>query len=172
MSLYSSEPRSAPGAAGRLGSRSADPGASLRPRSRMPGKLVIGGLSALVLFATAARLPAAIRAGLHDGTRGFWVATAKRCARSACTWNGKFVSASGHVVLSSAQYYGRLPAGIRVGSSVAGLFSGGSGIVFPATGSDLWMSLLAALVVAALGLYWSSRRLVRNHIRKRRSAAH
>lgn len=171
MSLYSREPRSVPGAAGRLGSRSADPGVSLRPRSRMPGKVVIGGLSALLLLATAAHLPAAIRAGLHDGTRGFWVATTKRCARSACTWNGKFVAAGGHVMLSSAQYYGRLPAGIRAGSSVAGLFTGASGIVYPATGSDLWMSLLAALVVAALGLYWSSHRLVKNYIRKRRSAA-
>ena len=109
----------------------------------MPGRLVAGGLSALLLAATVARLPSAIRAGLHQGTRGFWVATTRKCVRSACTWNGKFVS-DGHVLLSSAQYYGRLPAGIRAGTPVAGLFTGGSGIVFPATGSDLWMSLLAS----------------------------
>jgi hypothetical protein len=136
----------------------------------MPGRLVVGALSAVLLVALGDRLVPAIRAGLHDGTRGFWVATTKTCARSACSWNGKFVSASGHVVLSSAQYYGRLPSGIRAGSSVAGLFTGGSGIVFPATGSDLWMSLLAGLALAALGLYWSSHRLVKNYIRQRRGS--
>ena len=135
----------------------------------MPGRLVVGGLSALLLVATATGLPPAIRAGLHHGTRGFWVATVKNCAQSACTWNGKFVTAGGHVVLSAAQFDGRLPAGIRVGTSVAGLFTGGSA-VFPATGSDLWIWLLVALVVAALGLYWSSHRLVRNYFRQRRSA--
>jgi hypothetical protein len=135
----------------------------------MPGRLVVGGLSAVLLVAIGDRLVPAIRAGLHDGTRGFWVATTERCARSACTWNGKFVTPSGHVVLSSARFYGRLPVGTHAGSSVAGLFTGGSAIVFPATGSDLWMSLLAALVVAALGLYWSSHRLVRNYIRQHRS---
>jgi hypothetical protein len=137
----------------------------------MPGRLVVGALSAVLLVAIGDRLVPAIRAGLHDGTRGFWVATTERCARSACAWNGKFVTASGHVMLSSAQFYGRLPTGIRPGSSVAGLFTGGSGVVYPATGSDLWMSLLAALAVAALGLYWSSHRLVRNYLRQRRSAA-
>lgn len=170
MSLHPSEPKSAQGGARSPRSRGSDLGVSLRPRSRMPGRLVAGGLSALLLAVTVARLPSAIRAGLHQGTRGFWVATTRKCARSACTWNGKFVS-DGHVLLSSAQYYGRLPVGIRAGTSVAGLFTGGSGVVFPATGSDLWMSLLVALAVAALGLYWSSHRLVRSYIRQRRSAA-
>jgi hypothetical protein len=137
----------------------------------MPGRLVVGALSAVLLVAIGDRLVPAIRAGLHDGTRGFWIATTKRCAGSACTWNGKFVTASGHIVLSSAQFYGRLPTGVRAGSSVAGLFSGGSAIVFPATGSDLWMSLLAVLVLAALGLYWSSHRLVKNYLRQRRGTA-
>jgi hypothetical protein len=137
----------------------------------MPGRLIVGALSAVLLIAIGDRIVPAIRAGLRDGTRGFWVATTERCVRSACTWNGKFVTTSGHVILSSAQFYGRLPTGIRPGSSVAGLFPGGSGVVFPATGSDLWMSLLAALVVAALGLYWSSHRLVRNYLRQRRSSA-
>jgi uncharacterized membrane protein YfcA len=125
----------------------------------------------VLLVVIGDQLVPAIRAGLHDGTRGFWVATTERCARSACTWSGKFVTASGHVMVSPAQYYGRLPTGIRPGSSVAGLFTGGSGVVFPATGSDLWVSLLAALVVAALGLYWSSHRLVKNYIRQHRKAA-
>jgi hypothetical protein len=137
----------------------------------MPGRLVAGVLSAVLLVGTAAHLMPAIRAGLHDGTRGLWVATTKTCVRSACSWNGKFVSAGGHVVLASARYYGKLPAGIRPGTSVAGLFTGGSGIVFPATGSDLWMLLLAAFVVSALGLYWSSHRLVRNSLRQHRSSA-
>jgi hypothetical protein len=137
----------------------------------MPGRLVVGGLSAVLLVTLATRILPAIRAGLHDGTRGFWIATAKSCARSACTWTGKFMTDGGHVLLSSAQYDGRLPAGIRVGSSVAGLFTGGSAVVFPATGSDLWIWLLVALAVAALGLYWSSHRLVRNYLRQRRPPA-
>jgi hypothetical protein len=45
----------------------------------------------------------------------------------------------GHVVLTSAQYSGRLPAGMHVGTSVAGLYPGGSGLVFPAAGSSLWI---------------------------------
>ena len=170
MSPYFREPRPAPGGSGSPGQGSSDLGVP-RPRSRMPGRLVVGGLSAVLLVAIGDRLVPAIRAGLHDGTRGFWVATTERCARSACTWNGKFVTDGGHVVLSSAQFYGRLPTGIRPGSSVAGLFTGGSGVVYPATGSDLWMSLLAALVVAALGLYWSSHRLVRNYLRQHRGVA-
>jgi hypothetical protein len=125
----------------------------------------------VLLVAIGDRLVPAIRAGLHDGTRGFWVATTKSCARSACTWNGKFVTASGHVVLSSAQFYGRLPTGVRAGSSVAGLFTGGSAIVFPATGSDLWIWLLVTLLAAALGLYWSSHKLVKNYLRQRRGTA-
>jgi hypothetical protein len=171
MSLFSSQSRPVPGASGSLRSRSADPSSLARPRSRMPGRLVVAGLSAVLLIAIGDRLVPAIRAGLHDGTRGFWIATTKRCARSACTWNGKFVTPSGHVVLSSAQFYGRLPTGVRPGSSVAGLFTGGSAIVFPASGSDLWISLLAALVLAALGLYWSSHRWVKSYLRQRRSPA-
>jgi hypothetical protein len=169
MSLFSSEPRPGRGAAASLRSPSADTGVSVRPRSRMPGRLVVAGLSAVLLVTIASRLMPAIRAGLHDGTRGFWVATAKSCAQSACTWTGKFVTHGGHVLLSSAQYDGRLPAGIHVGTSVGGLFTGGSAVVFPATGSDLWIWLLVALVVSALGLYWSSHRLVRNYFRQRRS---
>ncbi len=137
----------------------------------MPGRLVAGGLSAALLVTTATRLMPAIRAGLRDGTHGFWVATAKNCAQSACSWTGRFVADGGHVLLSSAQYDGRLPAGIRVGSSVAGLFTGGPAVVFPATGSDLWIWLLVALGVAALGLYWSSHQLVRKYFRERRPAA-
>jgi len=170
MSLHSRQPRSMPGGSGSQRSQSAHPSALPRPRSRMPGRLVVAGLSAVLLVAIGDRLLPAIRAGLHDGTRGFWVATSESCARSACTWNGKFVS-GGHVVLSSARYYGRLPAGLHAGSSVRGLFTGASGIVFPANGSDLWIWLLVALVAAGLGLYWSSRPLVKNYVRQRSSAA-
>jgi hypothetical protein len=167
MSL-SSEPASAQGASGPLGGRRADLGTVPRPRSRMPAKLVIGVVSALLVIGSAAHLLPAIRAGLHDGTRGLWVATTKRCVRSACNWSGKFVSPHGHVLAASAQYDGRLPAGIHAGTSVAGLFTG-SGLVFPVSGSDLWISQLVALAVGALGLYWSSHRFVRNYLQERRA---
>jgi hypothetical protein len=135
-------------------------------RSRLPGRAVIGVLSAFLLYVTATHLPAAIRAGLRHCTRGYWVATTKRCARSACTWTGQFQSPKGHVVLSSAQYVGRLPVGVHTGTSVTALFPGGSGLVFPPTGSDLWISLLVTVIVAALGVYWSSHRLIANHFRQ------
>jgi len=136
-------------------------------RSRLPGRLIVGVVSALVLFVTATRLAPAIRAGRREGTHGFWVATGQHCARSACTWNGQFKSPNGHVVLSSAQYAGQLPAGIHAGTSVAALFPGGSALVYPASGSDAWISLLFGLVLAAIGLYWSCHRLVANYFRNR-----
>jgi hypothetical protein len=77
---------------------------------------------------------------------------------------------NGHVLLSSAQYAGRLPAGVHGGTSVAGLFPGG-GLVYPLTGSDEWISLLVLLVFAVIGLYWSSHRLVAKYIRDRATAA-
>jgi hypothetical protein len=167
MSL-SREPSSAQGAAGPLRGRRGDLGTVSRPRSRMPARLVIGVVSALLLLETAIHLMPALRAGLHDGTHGLWVATTKRCVRSACSWSGKFVSPNGHVLASSAQYDGRLPAGIHAGTSVAGQFTG-SGLVFPVSGSDLWISMLVALGVCALGLYWSSHRFVRSYFQQRRA---
>jgi hypothetical protein len=139
-------------------------------RSRLPARPVIGILSALLLFVTATHIVPAIRAGLRDGTEGHWVATAKHCARSVCTWSGRFVSPNGHVVLSSAQYAGRLPVGVHNGTSVAGLYPGGSGLVYPPTGSDEWISLLVLLILAAAGLYWSSHRLVAKYLRDRAAA--
>jgi hypothetical protein len=139
-------------------------------RSRLPGRLIIGVVSALMLFVTATHLLPAIRAGLRDGSHGHWVATAKHCARSVCSWSGRFVSPNGHVLLSSAQYAGRLPNGVHAGTSVAGLYPGGSGLVYPATGSDEWISLLVLLILAVAGLYWSSHRLVAKYIRDRAAA--
>jgi hypothetical protein len=140
-------------------------------RSRLPGRLIVGVVSVLLLFVTATHIVPAIRAGLRDGTHGYWVATAKHCARSVCNWTGRFVSPTpnGHVLLSSAQYAGRLPAGVHAGTSVAGLFPGG-GLVYPLTGSDEWISLLVLLVLAVIGLYWSSHRLVAKYIRDRATA--
>jgi hypothetical protein len=147
-------------------------GQVVRPeRRRLPGRLIVGVLSALVLLVTATHLLPAIRAGLRDGTHGYWVATAERCVRSACTWTGRFVSPNpnGHVLLSSAQYAGRLPVGVHAGTSVAGLFPGG-GLVYPLTGSDEWISLAVLLVLAVAGLYWSSHRLVAKFVRDRATA--
>jgi len=140
-------------------------------RSRMPARPVIGVLAALLLYGTLTRLPSAIRAGLHDGSHGYWVATTKRCARSACQWSGRFVSPNGHVLLSSAQYAGRIPVGTHAGTSIAGLLPAGSTLVFPASGSDLWVALLVAAVLGVLGLYWSCHRLVERYLRQRRSEA-
>jgi hypothetical protein len=138
-----------------------------RGRSHLPARLIVGILSALLLFVTATHLGPAIRAGRREGTQGYWVATAKHCVRSACTWNGQFVSQNGHVLLSSAQYAGRLPAGIHAGTRIAALFPGGSGLVYPASGSDGWISLLVGLVLAVIGLCWSSYRLVAKYLRDR-----
>ena len=139
-------------------------------RSRMPARLTVGVLSALLLFVTASHLEPAIRAGRREGTHGYWVATAKHCVRSACTWNGKFASQNGHVLLSSAHYAGRLPAGVHAGTRIAALFPGGSGLVYPPSGSDGWISLLAGLILAVIGLCWSSYRLVAKYLRDRASA--
>jgi hypothetical protein len=136
-------------------------------RSRLPGRLIIGVVSALMLFVTATHLMPAIRAGLRDGSRGHWVATAKHCSRSICNWSGRFVSPNGHVLLTSAQYAGRLPAGVHAGTSIAGLYPGGSELVYPTTGSDEWISLLVLLILAVGGLYWSSHRLVAKYFRDR-----
>jgi hypothetical protein len=136
-------------------------------RSRLPGRLILGVLSALLLFLTATQLPPAIRAGLREGTHGRWVATGQHCVRSACAWKGQFKLPNGHVVLSSAQYAGQLPTGIHAGTSLAALFPGGSALVYPPSGSDAWISLLVGLVLAAIGLYWSSHRFVANYLRNR-----
>jgi hypothetical protein len=136
-------------------------------RSRLPARLIVGVLSALLLFVTATHLDPAIRAGRREGTHGFWVATVKHCVRSACAWNGQFESPNGHVLLSSAQYAGRLPVGIHAGTHIAALFPGGSGLVYPATGSDGWISLLVGLALAVIGLYWSCHRLVAKYVRER-----
>jgi len=139
-------------------------------RSRLPARLIVGVLSALLLFVTATHLGPAIRAGRREGTHGYWVATAKHCVQSACSWNGHFVSQNGHVLLSSAQYAGRLPANIHAGTRIAALFPGGSGLVYPPSGSDGWISLLVGLVLAVIGLCWSGYRLVAKYLRERASA--
>lgn len=129
-------------------------------------KVIVGILSALLLVAVAAHLEPAIKAGLRDGTHGSWVATSKTCERHACTWDGKFVLPNGHVLVSSAQYSGKIPASIHAGTSVPGLYTGGS-LVFPPTGSDLWISLLIAIGFALLGLWWSCRKVVIDYFHRR-----
>jgi hypothetical protein len=92
--------------------------------------------------------------------------TGRTCTRKACVWNGKFVLPNGHVQVASAQYAGSIPAGIHAGTRIAGLYSGG-GLVFPSTGSDLWISLLIALVVALIALYWSTHQWIAGYFRQR-----
>jgi hypothetical protein len=138
------------------------------PRGRMPIKLVVGVLATILLVSSAIHIVPAVRAGLHDGTRGTWVVTSKTCRRAACIWNGKFVAPGGHVLVSSAKYAGQMPTGIHVGTTVPALFTGGSGLVFPVTGSDLWIELLIALLGSALALYWASHRWVAKYLRERR----
>jgi hypothetical protein len=150
------------------GSSAAGAGAVPRSRSRIPARLIVGVLCALVFFTTATRIAPAIRAGLHDGTRGAWVATNRKCVHSACTWQGNFVLPNGHVLQTATQYEGQLPATVHPGTSVPALYTGGSGTAFPANGSDLWISLLVALLLSALGLYWAMRRWVLGYFRQRR----
>jgi hypothetical protein len=176
MSLPPSQPKSAREAFGQsFGGRRftglttrQDPDQPHRPRARLPLKLIVGVVSAGLLVSTALHIVPAMRAGMHDGTRGRWVATTQTCHRSACIWNGKFVTPGGHVLMASAHYAGQLPVSTQAGTSVPALFTGGSGLVFPAAGSDLWVELLIGLLVSILGLYWASQKLVANYIRERR----
>jgi hypothetical protein len=176
MSLPSSGPRSARDAFGQtFGGRmsrprpSQDQDAGSPRRGRLPLKLIVGVVSAVLLVATAIHILPAVRAGLHDGTRGNWVATTKTCHGSACVWNGEFVAPGGHVLVTSAQYAGPIPKGIQAGTRVPALFTGGSGLVFPVTGSDLWIELVIALLASLLGLCWASHKWVADYLRERRN---
>jgi hypothetical protein len=176
MSTPSSGPRSAREAFGQdfgrfTGLRSSqkqDSGQSQRPRGRLPMRIVVGVVSAILLVATATHIVPAVRAGLRDGTHGAWVATGKVCHGAACIWNGKFVATGGHVLVTNAQYAGRMPTGIHAGTSVPALFTGG-GLVFPVTGSDLWIELAIGMLVSILGLYWASNRWLATYLRERRN---
>ncbi len=126
------------------------------PRRRLPLKLIVGVVSAFLLVSTGLDVVPAVRAGLHDGTHGTWVATTRTCHRTACVWTGKFVTPGGHVVVATAHYAGRIPVGTRAGTSVPALFTGDSNLVYPTAGSDLWIELVIALLASILGLYWAS----------------
>jgi hypothetical protein len=152
---------------GRVPGQATDQGP--RRRMRLPLKPIVGVLSAILLVSAALDIGPAVRAGLHDGTRGGWVATTRTCHGSACTWKGKFVAPGGGVLMASAQYAGQLPTDIAVGTRVPALFTGGSSLVFPVTGSDLWIELLVALLLSALGLYWASRAWLGQYVRKLRN---
>jgi hypothetical protein len=173
MSLPSSQPTSAREAfglsfGGRFTGPRRDPGQDQRPGRRLPLKLIVGVVSAILLVSTALHIVPAMRAGLHDGIRGMWVATTQTCHRSACLWTGKFVLPGGHVQVTSAQYAGQLPRAVQAGTRVPALYTGGSGLVFPAAGSSLWIELLIAMLVSALGLYWASHAWVAKYLRERR----
>ncbi len=130
-------------------------------------RIVVAALALLLLFGSLTHIGPAVRAGLHEGTRGYWVVTSRTCnSRKACVWNGKFVLPSGHVQVASIQYQGTLSAAIHAGTRIPVLYPGGS-LVFPTTGSDLWISLVVAMVVALLGLYWASHRWVAQYLRHR-----
>lgn len=129
-------------------------------------RVVVAVLAVVLLFGSITHIAPAVRAGLHEGTRGFWVVTGKTCSRKACVWTGKFVLPSGHVRLASAQYEGPIPAGIHAGTRIPALYPGG-GLLFPTTGSDLWISLLIAIVAGLVGLYWATHRWVTDYFRQR-----
>jgi hypothetical protein len=172
MTMPSSRPQSAREAFGQslggLMSPRRSPEQGQRPRGRVPLKVIVALVSAILLVATATHIVPAVRAGLHDGTRGTWVATTKVCHRSACLWSGKFVAPGGHVLATGADYVGALPAGTKAGTSVPALYTGSSSSVFPASGSDLWVELLVGLLVSLFGLYWSTNKWVADYFRERR----
>jgi uncharacterized membrane protein YfcA len=180
MSLPPPPPRSAREAFGRplgglMGSSHPPGSAGNRgPRRRLPLKLIVGVVCAFLLVSTGLEVVPAVRAGLHDGTRGTWIATTKTCRGSACAWTGKFVTPGGRVVVASAHYAGSVPVGTRAGTSMPGLFTGDSNLVFPPAGSDLWIELVITLLASILGLYWASRAWVAerlNGARRRRVLA-
>lgn len=162
MSLPSPPPRSAREAFGRpLGSLvgSSNPlgtGGRGGPRRRLPLKLIVGVLAAFLLVSTGLDVVPAVRAGLHDGTRGTWVATARTCRGSACVWTGKFRTSGGHIVVANVHYAGPIPVGTRAGTGVPALYTGDSNLVYPTAGSDLWIELVIALLASIAGLYWAS----------------
>ena len=131
-------------------------------------RFVAGALGLILLLGSAVHVAPAIRAGLHDGIRGSWVATSQRCSKTACIWSGKFVLPGGQVKIASAQYGGRLPLAIHAGSRVPALDTGQAGLVYSANGSDLWISLIIAMAVGALALFWAVRRPLRDYLRRRR----
>jgi hypothetical protein len=166
-------PSRQPGSVPRYGGRrqgnanpSAHPG-----RSRLPARFLVGALAAILLVGSAVHLAPAIKAGLHEGTGGSWVATGKTCSKSACVWNGKFVLADGQVRYAKTQFSGQLPDNLHAGTSLPALDTGESGLVFPAAGSDLWISLLVALILSALALYWAARKPLLDYLRDRRETA-
>jgi hypothetical protein len=174
MSWPANESATPSAGAGDLFGASANPASgsnsSQRNRGRLPIRLVVGVLSAILLVGSALHIEPAIKAGMHDGTRGSWVATSSQCGkRTGCVWHGKFVTSTGHVLVSDVGYAGSIPGDIHPGTSVPALYPGGSGLVFPASGSNLWISLLVGIVLGLLGLFWASHRWVAELIRERRA---
>jgi hypothetical protein len=159
----------APGAADPEGLTYPSLGGDPRRDSMAMTRVVVAVAALVLLVGSVAHLVPAVRAGLHHGTLGTWVATGLRCARKACTWSGKFVLPSGRVQVAKAQYIGALPAHIHAGSTLPALYPGGSGLVYPTTGSDQWISLVVATVIALLALYWASRRWITSYLRDRRA---
>lgn len=132
-------------------------------------RILVAGLALVLLAGSVTHLVPAIRAGLHDGVHGYWVATSQTCRNNkGCGWTGKFVLPGGHVEIAKTGYNGPLPAGVHAGTRLAALDTGGSGLVFPASGSDLWISMLVATIVALLALYWASRPWLASYLRRRR----
>ena len=146
----------------------AEPAGARTARNRIPMRFVTGALGLILLLGSAVHVAPAIRAGLHDGIRGTWVASSQRCSKTACIWSGKFVLPGGQVKIASAQYSGRLPLSIHAGSRVPALDTGQAGLVYSANGSDLWISLIIAMAVGALALFWAVRRPLRDYLQRRR----
>lgn len=165
------QPAAGPSGADPAGAAAEEMASRLRGSSRPRGTLtlarvVVAVLAIFLVVESGSRIVPAIRAALHDGTRGYWVVTGQRCLRKSCIWIGKFVVSGGHVRVASAQFDGPVPASMHVGTRVPGLYTGG-GLVFPTTGSDLWISLLVTLVLALLGLYWATHRWIAGYLRQR-----
>jgi hypothetical protein len=150
------------------GAGSGGDGRGGRARGRVPIRFMVGTLGVLLALGSGVHIWPAIRAGLHDGTRGSWVATARTCVRSACTWRGTFVS-HGHVLMTSVQYAGQVHGALHAGTTLPALYTGGSGLVFPAAGSDLWVSMLVGLLLGLAGLFWAVHRWVARFIREHRA---
>ncbi len=129
-------------------------------------RIVVAVLGVILVVGSAVHIAPAIRAGLREGTRGYWVVTGRTCSRKVCVWVGKFVLPDGHVQLARAQYTGSLPASIHVGTRIQALAPGG-GLVFPSTGSDLWISMVVGLAVGLIALYWAGYRWLAAYLRQR-----
>jgi hypothetical protein len=122
--------------------------AGRRSRSRTSTKVVlllIPVLAVVAIVGGSTDIGPAVKAARGIGTHGYFVARTETCHRGSCNWTGDFRTAGGAVTRTGIKFDGG-QSGMRAGSAVPALDSGGHSAVFPPTGSHEWIADLAALL--------------------------